>query len=125
MTTTNTQTNTKKKKKKKELVITGDAKNIERFDVGDIVRVNIEVKETVIPSGPHNKRGIITSLTYEDDEYIYRAPIVKIDGRRYMYNPAFLVIEQKFYGSPGDEEKIEEIKRKTAKAIEKAKNGDE
>ncbi len=103
----------------KGLKIVGSLEDVSRFEVGDYVQAHINHRDQVFLNYPHGERGIVVALSYEDDEYHYRLPIIQFTGDLRMFNPDHLVVVQRKDGSPGETEKLEAADEATKR--EKAK----
>lgn len=103
----------------KGLKIVGSLEDVSRFEVGDYVQAHINHRDQVFLNYPHGERGLVVALSYEDDEYHYRLPIIQFTGDLRMFNPDHLVVVQRKDGTPGETEKLTAADEATAR--EKAK----
>jgi hypothetical protein len=94
----------------------GRIEDVERFQVGDLVRIHLELREQVFLDAPHGEQGIVIRLDHEDNEYHYNLPVVSFgdpSGELRMCNPDYLLIIQRQDGSEPEPERVAEADRKT------------
>ena len=104
--------------------IVGTSNDVERFALGDLVRVHLEMKGQVFVVYPHEENGIVISLNHEDDEYYYHMPIIQFATEQRMFNPDHIIVEQKENGADGEVEKLKAAKAATKKQKEQAAKAD-
>lgn len=105
--------------------IVGTPADVERFQIGDLVRVHLEMKGQIfLDNYPMLERGVVLAKQYQDDEYIYHMPVVQLATEQRMFNPEHIIVEQREDGSPGEVERLKIADEQIEKARAEAKNKD-
>ena len=98
----------------------GHPSDVEKFQLGDAVVLNLEMKGTTYIEYPHGELGIVVSKFHIEDDCYFHLPIVQFPGEKRMVNPTYLIIAQTNDGSSGEVERLERMRINTeAKRKEK------